>query len=211
GLKSPDLAQLDDSYEHDNQLATFVIGLSDVTIINISMENSTEMKDVLQIAAHALLRMKKLGKKPVCHFVHLSLQNVGGGSAHSKCMVERKHLLEQLNEIMQIASEIEKLRSFSLYILVESQEINICVIINTANGLKPSQSPASWLRDPFDLDWDDEDNADTRINRLGLIVALFLCADSVLQQQITLKMSICQISVTLLHPHGRKSQSSLKT
>ncbi|XP_040890770.1 up-regulator of cell proliferation-like [Toxotes jaculatrix] len=71
GLKSPDLAQLEDSYEHDNQLATFVIGLSDVTIINIAMENLTEMKDVLQIAVYALLRMKRTDKKPVCHFVGL--------------------------------------------------------------------------------------------------------------------------------------------
>ncbi|KAK2854317.1 hypothetical protein Q5P01_006978 [Channa striata] len=60
GLKSPHLAQLEDSYEHDNQLATFVIGLSDVTMINVAMENSTEMKDVLQIATHAFLRMKQV-------------------------------------------------------------------------------------------------------------------------------------------------------
>ncbi|KAM9860800.1 up-regulator of cell proliferation-like [Aulostomus maculatus] len=105
GLKSPDLAQLEDSYEHDNQLATFVIGLSDVTIINIAMENSTEMKDALQIAVHAFLRMKQIGKKPVCHFVH---QNVAGVSAHTKSMTERKHLLDQLNEMIQIAADMER-------------------------------------------------------------------------------------------------------
>ncbi|XP_069383520.1 up-regulator of cell proliferation-like [Paralichthys olivaceus] len=105
GLKSPDLAQLEDSYEHDNQLATFVIGLSDATIINIAMENAAEMKDVLQIAVHAFLRMKEIGKKPVCHFVH---QNVSSVSAHAKTMTERKHLLDQLNEMTQIAAEMEK-------------------------------------------------------------------------------------------------------
>ncbi|KAF7652220.1 hypothetical protein LDENG_00099750 [Lucifuga dentata] len=105
GLKSPVLSQLEDSYEHDNQLATFVIGLSDVTIINIAMENATEMKDVLQIAAHAFLRMKEIGKKPICHFVH---QNVSGVSAHMKNITERKHLLDQLNEMTQIAAEMEK-------------------------------------------------------------------------------------------------------
>ncbi|XP_060924515.1 up-regulator of cell proliferation-like [Limanda limanda] len=104
GLKSPELAQLEDSYEHDNQLATFVIGLSDATIINIATENSTEMKDVLQIAVHAFLRMKEIGKKPVCHFVH---QNVSSVSAHDKNMADRKHLLDQLNEMTQIAAEIE--------------------------------------------------------------------------------------------------------
>ncbi|XP_017331395.1 up-regulator of cell proliferation-like [Ictalurus punctatus] len=105
GLKSPALAQLEDSYEHDNELATFVIGLSDVTIINIAMENSTEMKDVLQIAVHAFLRMKEVGKKAVCHFVH---QNVAVVSAHEKGMTDRKKLLDQLNEMTTIAAEMEK-------------------------------------------------------------------------------------------------------
>ncbi|XP_074522592.1 up-regulator of cell proliferation-like [Halichoeres trimaculatus] len=105
GLRSPSLAQLEDSYEHDNQLATFVIGLSDVTIINVAMENSTEMKDFLQIATHAFLRMKEIGKKPICHFVH---QNVGGVSAHAKTKTERKLLLDQLNEMTQIAAYMEK-------------------------------------------------------------------------------------------------------
>ncbi|KAK2854312.1 hypothetical protein Q5P01_006973 [Channa striata] len=112
GLKSPLLAQLEDSYEHDNQLATFVIGLSDVTMINVAMENSTEMKDVLQIAAHAFLRMKQVGKKPVCHFVH---QNVAAVSAHAKAMTERKHLLDQLNEMTQIAAEMENQSSIKSF------------------------------------------------------------------------------------------------
>ncbi|KAK2920459.1 hypothetical protein Q8A73_002663 [Channa argus] len=106
GLKSPLLAQLEDSYEHDNQLATFVIGLSDVAVINVAMENLAEMKDVLQIATHAFLRMKQIGKKPVCHFVH---QNVAAVSAHAKTMIERKHLLDQLNEMTQIAAEMENI------------------------------------------------------------------------------------------------------
>ncbi|XP_054877007.1 up-regulator of cell proliferation-like [Poeciliopsis prolifica] len=106
GLKSPQMAQLEDSYEHDNQLATFVIGLSDIAIINIAMENVIEMKDILQIAVHAFLRMKEVGKKPVCHFVH---QNVGAVSAPSKGMIDKKLLLDQLNEMTQIASEMEKL------------------------------------------------------------------------------------------------------
>ncbi|XP_034004759.1 up-regulator of cell proliferation-like [Trematomus bernacchii] len=105
GLKSPHLAQLEDSYEHDNQLATFVIGLSDVTIINVASENSTEMKDVLQIAIHAFLRMKQIGKKPICHFVH---QNVAGVSAHARTLTERQLLLDQLNEMTKIAAEMEK-------------------------------------------------------------------------------------------------------
>ncbi|KAJ8336678.1 hypothetical protein SKAU_G00378980 [Synaphobranchus kaupii] len=105
GLKSPELAQLDESYEHDNELATLVVGLSDITVINIAMENSTEMKDILQIVVHAFLRMTEVGKKPCCQFVH---QNVPDISAHHKNMRDRKLLLEQLNEMTQAAAKMEK-------------------------------------------------------------------------------------------------------
>ncbi|XP_048826515.1 interferon-induced very large GTPase 1 isoform X2 [Brienomyrus brachyistius] len=104
GLKSPELAQLDESYEHDNELATLVVGLSDITVINIAMENSTEMKDILQIVVHAFLRMKEVGKKPCCQFVH---QNVADVSAHEKNLRDRKLLLEQLNEMTQTAAKME--------------------------------------------------------------------------------------------------------
>ncbi|KAM8746784.1 interferon-induced very large GTPase 1-like [Acanthopagrus schlegelii] len=105
GLKSPELAQLDNSYEHDNELATLVVGLSDITIINIAMENSTEMKDILQIVVHAFLRMTEVGKKPKCQFVH---QNVSDVSAHDKNLRDRKLLLQQLNEMTQAAAKMEK-------------------------------------------------------------------------------------------------------
>ncbi|XP_063049186.1 up-regulator of cell proliferation-like [Engraulis encrasicolus] len=105
GLRSPELAALDTSYEHDNELATLVIGLSDITIINVAMENSQEMKDVLQIVVHAFLRMKEVGKKPRCIFVH---QNVSDMSGSDKNMRDRNKLVQQLNEMTQAAAKMEK-------------------------------------------------------------------------------------------------------
>ncbi|XP_062240510.1 up-regulator of cell proliferation-like [Platichthys flesus] len=105
GLKSAELAQLEDSHEHDNELATLVVGLSDITIVNIAMENSTQMKDILQIVVHAFLRMKEVGKKPKCQFVH---QNVSDVSANENTLRERKLLLDQLNEMTQAAAKMEK-------------------------------------------------------------------------------------------------------
>ncbi|KAK2900153.1 up-regulator of cell proliferation-like [Channa argus] len=112
GLKSPELAQLDDSHEHDNELATLVVGLSDITIINIAMENSTEMKDILQIVVHAFLRMKEVGKKHKCQFVH---QNVSDVSAHEKNLRDRKLLLQQLNEMTQAAAKMEKKEDYKSF------------------------------------------------------------------------------------------------
>lgn len=105
GLKAPELASLDDSYEHDNELATLVVGLSDITIVNMAMENTAEMRDILQIVVHAFLRMKEVGKKPSCQFVH---QNVSDVSAHDKNMRDRKKLLEQLDEMTKVASRMEE-------------------------------------------------------------------------------------------------------
>ncbi|XP_033992195.1 interferon-induced very large GTPase 1-like isoform X2 [Trematomus bernacchii] len=113
GLKSPELAQLDNSHEHDNELATLVVGLSDITIINVAMENSTEMKDILQIVVHAFLRMKEVSKKkPKCQFVH---QNVSDVSAHDKNLRDRKLLLQQLNEMTQAAAKMEKKEEYSSF------------------------------------------------------------------------------------------------
>ncbi|XP_075034945.1 up-regulator of cell proliferation-like [Mixophyes fleayi] len=104
GLKAPELASLDDSSEHDNELATLVVGLSDITIINVSMENTSEMKEILQIVVHAFLRMKQVGKKPNCQFVH---QNVSDVSAHEHNLREKKLLLEQLDEMTTVAANME--------------------------------------------------------------------------------------------------------
>ncbi|KAM5151681.1 uncharacterized protein ACMZJ9_009920 [Mantella aurantiaca] len=112
GLKALELASLEDSYEHDNELATLVVGLSDITIINMAMENTTEMKNILQIVVHAFLRMKEIGKKPNCQFVH---QNVSDVSAYDKNMRDRNRLLEQLNDMTKVAAKMEKKNDISTF------------------------------------------------------------------------------------------------
>ncbi|XP_049340543.1 up-regulator of cell proliferation-like isoform X2 [Astyanax mexicanus] len=139
GLKSPDLAQLDNSYEHDNELATFVIGLSDVTIINVAMENFNEMKDIIQIVVHAFLRMSHIGKKPICHFVH---QNVAGVSAHNKLSADREHLLDHLNEMTEMAATMEKKTNISKFteILDYDLDLNNWYIPGLWHGTPPMAS-----------------------------------------------------------------------
>ncbi|XP_059821876.1 up-regulator of cell proliferation-like [Hypanus sabinus] len=105
GLRAPGLATLTDSYEHDNELATFVVGLSNLTLVNIGMENLSEMKDILQIVVHSLIRMKETGKGPKCIFVH---QNVGDVSAHEQNLRGRQKLLEQLDKMTEAAAKLEK-------------------------------------------------------------------------------------------------------
>ncbi|XP_061117915.1 interferon-induced very large GTPase 1-like [Conger conger] len=141
GLKAPQLAQLDDSYEHDNELATLVVGLSDITVINIAMENSMEMNDILQIVVHAFLRMKEVGRKPCCQFVH---QNVPDISAHDSNMRDRKLLLEQLNEMTQAAAKMEKKGNNKTFtdVMEYDQERNTWYIPGLWHG-NPPMAPIS--------------------------------------------------------------------
>ncbi|KAM9718170.1 up-regulator of cell proliferation isoform 2-T2 [Menidia menidia] len=136
GLKSPELAQLDNSHEHDNELATLVVGLSDMTIVNIAMENSTEIKDILQIVVHAFLRMKEVGKKPKCQFVH---QNVSDVSAHGKNLRDRKLLLQQLNEMTQAAAKMEKKEKNKSFtdVMEYSPDTGNCYVPGLWNGNPP--------------------------------------------------------------------------
>ena len=61
-------AKMDDS-EFDNELATFIIGLSDLTLVVFKDEES-EMQHVLPLAILVFLRMKLVGDHQACQFVY---------------------------------------------------------------------------------------------------------------------------------------------
>ncbi|KAG9279192.1 interferon-induced very large GTPase 1-like [Astyanax mexicanus] len=88
----------------DNGLATFVVGLGNMTLINMFGENPSEMQDILQIVVQAFLRMKKVRLNPRCMFVH---QNVGEITAADKNMEGRKRFLDNLDEMTKLAAKEE--------------------------------------------------------------------------------------------------------
>ncbi|OCT81487.1 hypothetical protein XELAEV_18028307mg [Xenopus laevis] len=103
GLRAMELSNAA-TLNHDNELATFVIGLGNITLINMYGENLSEIEDVLQIAVQAFLRMKSVNLKPGCLFVH---QNVGEITATEKNMEGQRRLQEKLDEMTRIAAEQE--------------------------------------------------------------------------------------------------------
>uniref|UniRef100_A0A8C3TWN4 VLIG-type G domain-containing protein n=1 Tax=Catharus ustulatus TaxID=91951 RepID=A0A8C3TWN4_CATUS len=92
------------SLNHDNELATFVIGVGNLTVINIFGENPSEMQDVLQIAVQAFLRMKKVHLSPSCFFVH---QNMGEATAKEQNMEGQRRFQEKLDEMTRVAAQQE--------------------------------------------------------------------------------------------------------
>ncbi|XP_076866476.1 interferon-induced very large GTPase 1-like [Brachyhypopomus gauderio] len=103
GLRALELAGKS-TRNHDNELATFVVGLGNMTLINIFGENPAEMQDILQIVVHAFLRMKKVRLNPSCVFVH---QNVSDVAAREKIMEGRRRLQQTLDERTKLAAKEE--------------------------------------------------------------------------------------------------------
>ncbi|XP_033839672.1 interferon-induced very large GTPase 1-like isoform X2 [Periophthalmus magnuspinnatus] len=92
------------TFHHDNELATFVVGVGNMTLVNIFGENPSEMQDILQIVVQAFMRMKKVKLSPSCVFVH---QNVSDVSAVEKTMDGKRKLQEKLDVMAQLAAKEE--------------------------------------------------------------------------------------------------------
>ncbi|XP_052403627.1 interferon-induced very large GTPase 1-like [Carassius gibelio] len=90
--------------DHDNELATFVVGLGNLTLVNIFGENPSEMQDILQIVVQAFMRMKEVRLTPSCVFVH---QNVADVTEGEKNMEGRRRLQETLDKMTKLAAENE--------------------------------------------------------------------------------------------------------
>ncbi|XP_049318924.1 interferon-induced very large GTPase 1-like [Astyanax mexicanus] len=112
GLQSLQLVSKQSALAHDNELATFVTGLADLTLINIFGENPAEMQNIIQIVVQAFLRMKKVRLTPSCMFVH---QNATDISAGEKNMEGRRRLQEKLDQMtcLAAAEEVVSAESFT--------------------------------------------------------------------------------------------------
>ena len=123
GLRAPELQFI--SKQHDNELATFVVGLADVAIINIGGENQAELSDILQTVCHGLIRINKIDINPSCKFVHHHVTEPG---AESQTAGGRKKFVEVLDETVKKACELEacegKYNSFSEFMkFKENQDV----------------------------------------------------------------------------------------
>ena len=93
------------STDFDNELSTFVIGLSDLTLVVIKGEGN-EMQDVLPLAIHVFLRMNIVGEHQACHFVH---QNMGAVGDMQKIATEIDAFVRDLNtKTLAAANDVDQ-------------------------------------------------------------------------------------------------------
>ena len=104
GLRAPEVDNTD-KYKHDNELATFVIGLANTTLINIMGQVAGDMDDTLQTSVHAFLRMTRVENRRSCQFV---FQNT---SASIKSDVSHTKFTQKLDKFTKDAAEAENCAS----------------------------------------------------------------------------------------------------
>ncbi|KAK7132776.1 hypothetical protein R3I93_019115 [Phoxinus phoxinus] len=120
GLRAPELAGRSTTHR-DNEMATFVVGLGNMTLITIFGENPSEMQDILQIVVQAFMRMNNVRLNPSCIFVH---QNVSDVTAGEKNMEGRRRLQEKLDDMTKLAAkeEVSDAEGFSDVIAFDVQK-----------------------------------------------------------------------------------------
>ena len=103
GLRAPELAG--NAVTSDNELATLVIGLADIIILNIKGETMGEMENVLQIVVHELLRLKQAyDNLSLCQSVILVHQNVSAKDAASHLEQGNLSIVANLNKVTKEAA-----------------------------------------------------------------------------------------------------------
>lgn len=106
GFRAPEYT--DSCIVRDNEMATFIVGLSDLTIVNIEGENWSEMNDVLQIVVYALLRIKQTKHNikfmPSCVFVH---QKISAQNFSEKTLDGQQVMMKFLDEMVEAAAKRE--------------------------------------------------------------------------------------------------------
>ena len=120
GIRAPELMS-EEFEQHDNELATFVIGLADFTIINIYGETPTELSDTLQTVLHAFIRMKEVEKNPGCLFVH---QNVTELFANTQ-LKSSNQILNRLDKLTVAVSKEENCRYSKFQEVISFEEDHI--------------------------------------------------------------------------------------
>lgn len=104
GLRAPEKSL--SSYTHqDNELATFALCISNLTLINIGGQTMGEdMTNVLQIAAHAFVRMTQVDLKPECRIIQQFVADVTADQKNESAM---QTILMKLDEAAREAAKKE--------------------------------------------------------------------------------------------------------
>ena len=109
GLGAPEYKQ---DNTHDNEIATLVLGISDLAIINVRGELPTNIENFLQVSTCALMRMSMADFHPSVVFVH---QNCDP-SSKEKNLIGRHTFMKEMDQAVSTQARlIQKQDRFSCF------------------------------------------------------------------------------------------------
>ena len=141
GLGAPGYKQ--DS-TNDNKIATFVLGISDLAIINVMGELPTNIENFLQVSTCALMRMSMADFHPSVVFVH---QNCDP-SSKEKNLTGRHIFLKEMDEAVSTQARlIQKQDQFSCFqdvveISLEDEKNDFAYFPQLLEGSSPMSPPS---------------------------------------------------------------------
>ncbi|XP_076730615.1 interferon-induced very large GTPase 1-like isoform X1 [Maylandia zebra] len=91
------------THHHDDKLATFVVGLGNLTLINLFGDNLLMNQGILQIVVQAFMRLKKAQLSPRCVFAYHNVTDV----VPQNKMDRMRCLQEQLDHMTKLAAREE--------------------------------------------------------------------------------------------------------
>ncbi|KAJ8024175.1 Interferon-induced very large GTPase 1 [Holothuria leucospilota] len=126
GLQSPDRTVKND-FKFDNSLATLAMCVVDLSILNISQETiGSDMIGILQIAAHALIRMKKVQLVSQCRIVHQRVSDVNAAGENKSSMNVIREALDKATLAAAKEENITGIKEFSdIFPFTESDNLYV--------------------------------------------------------------------------------------
>ena len=101
GLGAPEYRQ---DNTHDNEIATFVLGISDLAMVNVRGELPTNIENFLQVSTCALMRMSMVDFHPSIIFVH---QNCDP-SSKEKNLTGRHTFMKVMDEVVSTQARLNQ-------------------------------------------------------------------------------------------------------
>ena len=129
---------------HDNEIATFVLGISDLAIINVRGEHPINIENFLQVSICALMRMSMIDFHPSVVFVH---QNCDP-SSKEKNLTGRHTFMKAMDEVVSTQARlIQKQDRFTCFqdivdISLEDEKSDFVYFPQLLEGSPPMSPPS---------------------------------------------------------------------
>ena len=109
GLRALEQKKLDSAKQlkNDNRLATFVLGIADICLVNIEKFDHSHLSNILQMVCKSFLKFKSQDKDSIfepahCIFIHQKIESM----TNNDIGPQREKLIMDLNKCASIASEM---------------------------------------------------------------------------------------------------------